>query len=401
MSLGRNLKRLIEQHGYVATRNNFADAIREGRINPRTVSIRGLAEGLLGSQWKLKIQNRNGRVFETGLLEAGSTEAVDASAFADITGQLLVNEIKAKYETADFVGDQLVETVPITNGNIGPQRTPWLSNVVDDASTIQPGMPYPKTSFTEQYIDYPAPEKFGEICQVTMEAIYSDLTGQILDSAGDVGRRVRINKEERILNVVAGITNNHKWNGTSYNTYQTATPWINVKNGQVITDWTHLNEMEQLLVQMTDPVTGKPILVKAEWLLTVPYKYYTLKRVQHATDVRTGDGASTTMATYAPSPLETNYTLLKSPFLYQRLTAATTATPLPGGGVSAANAKEYVFLGSKQAFVWRQAEPMTTVEAPAQAPANFYQDIALAVKAREWGVAAVRDPRYVVKSYNA
>lgn len=407
MHVGKNLRRVAEQHGFRMAFQNFNEALKKGDINAkRDISIREIAEGMLGHNWYSKLEAyagqrrvsgvREGRIVSA--TEGASTEAVDASAFADITGQLLVNEVKQGYESADLVGDELVETIPITNGNLGPQRTPWLSQVVDDASTIQPGMPYPKTQFTQQYIDYPAPEKFGEICAVTMEAIYSDLTSQIYDSANSVGRRVGINREERILKIVLGISNNHSWNGSSYNTYQTSTPWINVKSSNPITDWTHINELEYLFMNMVDPVTGKAIMVKPEWMLVMPYKYYTHKRILTATDVRTGDGASTTMATYAPTPLETNYKLIRSQFAFNLLTLASASG---GGGITAANAKEYAYFGSKKAFVWRQAEPMTVVEAPTGNPMEFNQDIALAVKARCWGVAAVRDPRYVVKSYNS
>jgi hypothetical protein len=403
MSVGTNLRRLIESNGYETARANLIESVITGKINPRRdIHIRDLAESLLGPAWALKLQARN-----AGVRLSEADEAVDPSAFADITGQLLVNEIKAKYETADFVGDELVETVPITNGNLGPQRTPWLSDVLNDASTVQPGMPYPRTQFTEQYIDYPAPEKFGELCEVLMESIYSDLTGQILDSAGSTGRRVRINKEERILDVVLGIVNNFKWNGTSFNTYYSTAPaapanasftWVNVKSGQVIIDWTHINELEQLFANMLDPVTGKPINVNPEWMLVMPVKYYTHKRILTATDIRTGDGASTTQATYAPSPLETNYKLLKSKFAFQRSSATASVN---GGGGSAASAKEVAIYGSKKAFVWRQAEPMTTIEAPANNPAQIERDVAVQVRAREWGVAAVRDPRFVTYSYNS
>lgn len=388
MSLGQNLKKLCEAHGYHTARQHFVDGLAAGKINLNQVRLRDLAESFMGPTWAAKLRKR-----AEGLRTVGeSTDAVDASAFADITGQLLVNEVKQKYSAPEFIGSQIVETIPITNGNLGPQRTPWLSNVIDDAYTIQPGMNYPRTAFVENFIDYPAPEKFGEICAVTMEMIYSDLTAQARDSAGDVGRRTALNKEERIAKVVLGVVNNHSWNGTSYNTYQTSTPWINKLTGKTVLDWTNINDIEQLFVNMLDPNTGKPIFVKPEWVLCMPAKYYTIKRIFAASDVRTNDGASNTQATYAPSPIETQYSVYKSPVFFQQL---------KNSGVSASNANEYVLMGNRRAFVWRQAMPLEVVEAPAQNPAQFHQDIAIQIRAREFGVAGVQDPRFVALSINA
>ena len=56
-----------------------------------------------------------------------------------------------------------------------------------------------------------------------------------------------------------GVTNNYKWRGMSHNTYQTSTPWINVKGGNELVDWTDVDGAEQLLADILDPNTGEPI----------------------------------------------------------------------------------------------------------------------------------------------
>jgi hypothetical protein len=392
MSLGKNLKRLIESDGYNATRSRFIDSLAKPEIN-RLVSLREMAEGFMGPQWAVKLGRYNAGVRE-------STDAVDASQFVDITGQLLVQEIKQKYEGADYIGEKLVTTVPITNGNLGPQRVPGLSKVTTAPATVQPGMPYPQAGFVQEYWDFQPVRKFGHVCSVTMEMIDSDLTQQARESAGSVGERVHDEKEENILSTVMGLGatyNTHSWNGTTYNTYQATTPWVNVKSGQTITDWTHINEIEQLAAQMTDPRTGKPIKVKFDWVLCMPYKYPTLMTIFNAVQVRRGDGASTTNATYSNSPLNFDYPLYKSARAFQLRTATTTTSM---GTASAATAKEAVYFGSSKAFVWRQYKPFTVVEAPANNPAEFHQDIALQVKAMEAGVAGVAEPRLTYYSYN-
>lgn len=406
-SLGKTLRTWAEAHGHRQTLDMFVDGLRSRRINPNEVSIRELAESYMGPDWQgqLRLLGRNPSALRSmgdDVAFAESGDAVDSSAFANITGQLLVNEVKAQYEPGDMIGDMVCSTVPVTNGNLGTQKVPYLSPAVDPLTgqlrTVQQGMEYPRTEFQEQYITYPAIRKFGEICAVTMEAIYSDLTQQIRESAGSVGLRIRQEKEEVILRTVLGIDNSFSWNGTSYNTYQASTPWINTVGSTPFLDWSSLNSAEQLLVQMTDPVTGKPIKVQPNALLVMPAKYYTFMRTMNAIEVRTGDGASNTQATYAASPLATNYPVLKSQYARQLL--ITSAANL-GAGLTATQADEYWYLGDfKRAFVWRQYLPFETFVAPPGTPDEFQRDVVLQVKAREAGVAGVRDPRFVVKMYS-
>jgi hypothetical protein len=323
-----------------------------------------------------------------------ASEGVDASSFTAITGQLLVNEIKDKFDLAKLIGDDVCETIPVTNGNLKEQKVPWLSNVIDSVEKVEEGMPYPHTTFSPNYIEYPAIEKIGKICAVTMEAIYSDLTGQILDSAGSVGTYCGLAREERILKVVLGLVNNHKWNGNSYNTYLSSGAWTNLVGNFVLKDWTSVNTLEQLFTNMLDPNTGKNILIEPKQMLVMPANRYRAIRAFSANVTRSGDFATSGNPDQieAPNPLDKDYQILTSPHARRLLTES---------GVSTSIADSYVFLGDfKKAFIWREAKPLTVVEAPAQNPREFEQDIALAVKASLMGVAAVRDPRYVVFGVN-
>jgi hypothetical protein len=409
-SLGKYIREVANQSGARQAQAYVAEALADEKITMDDFSLREMAESYLGPNWYAKLDAYRNRM-PVGMSPDGeaifaeSGDAVDSSSFSNITGQILFNEIKQKYNAAGFIGDQLCSLVPITNRNLSTQKTPWLSAVVDTPALVNQGMPYPHTEFSEQYIEYPAPVKFGRICSVTMEMIFSDLTMQARESAGTVGLRHRQHKEEMILSTVMGLINSHKWNGTTYNTYQTTTPWVNVISGSTLTDWTSLEAMEQLLAEMTDPVTGKPIEIDAQQLLVMPRKFYTARQILHATEVRKGDGASNTQATYSESPLDTMYPILMSKYAYKLLTS--TAAPagwsnhIGAGSFNATAAKEYCFLGDFQkAFVWRQAMPLEVITAPPMMPEDFHQDIVLQVKTREFGVAGVRDPRYVVKLYN-
>ena len=88
-SLGKKLKEFGQQNGLAKTKQYFSESIAKGDINPRGISLRGLAEGIIGDDWADQLNRFNGpdRVF----MEA--TEAVDASNFAAITGQILITTV--------------------------------------------------------------------------------------------------------------------------------------------------------------------------------------------------------------------------------------------------------------------------------------------------------------------
>jgi len=384
----RKLRESAKTNGVHATGSALIEEVNGGKVDPRRLSIRKLAEAFMGEGWAehLDRYNKTGRVLE-------SAEAVDPSAFAAITGQLLVNEVREKYKLPSMVADSLCSTIPVTNGNLGPQRVPYLSDVSNDSDIVEPGMPYSQTRFSGQYIDHPAIIKKGKICSVTAEAIYSDLTSQIIDSARSVGTRVALGREEDILKVVLGITNPHSWNGSSYNTYlSSGSNWINTVTSFSLTDWTGLNTLEQLFTKMKDPVTGKPIMIEPKQIFVMPAQKYSVRRILNATAVESGNYATSgnPSRTVSDNPLDSNYEVITSAHAFNLLTDAAI------GNVSESNANLRVYLGDfKRAFVWREAKPLTVVEAPPQNPLEFNNDIVLSVKASLWGVAGVAEPRAV------
>lgn len=373
------------------------------KIGHGQMSIRAIAEGIMGEGWHERYR-KGCYHLQMGLRE--SSAAVDVSAFSNITGQLLVDRIRDNYDAPQFIGDSLFEIAPVTGGNLGMHREPWLSRTRNDPGLLQPQQEYPETDFIEQYIDLPALEKRGQRCSISMEMIFADKTKQAMNRAEDIGFRLRYNREERQLKVVAGLVNNWVYMGTGYNTYSTGNGlYINEKSSNAIADYRQVAELELMFSNMTDFVTGKAVLVDPSGMqiLHVPYKTPELKIALHAARTRNGP-----FAVSAPNvqqeidevPLinDVDYPLIKSVILWHLLVDAVAAG---GQAYSAAAAKEHVWMGHfKKAFVYREAMPFTTAQAPPGNPAEFNQDIAVQVKAMEWGVAGVQDPRQVVHSYN-
>ncbi|HEX2475507.1 MAG TPA: hypothetical protein VHK01_12215, partial [Lacipirellulaceae bacterium] len=220
------------------------------------------------------------------------------------------------------------------------------------------------------------------------EAIFFDRTHLVLSRASEVGELLGLNKEKRLVDLVIGVTNNYKWKGTSFNTYQAATPWINVLTGNELIDWTNVDKAEQLFADILDPATGEPVLVSGTTVLVMPAYRHAAHRVFHAAEL-TFTAAGSATATVAASPLS-GYRVHDSRVAYRRVIAS---------GVAAADAKKWWFVGDfRRAFAYMENWPITVTQAPVGSEAEFNNDIVLRFKASERGAAAVLNPRYVVKN---
>lgn len=403
-SLGKKLKEFGHQNGLAKTKHFFSESISKGDIAVDRISLRGLAEGIIGDDWAEQLNRFNGP--DRTFMEA--TEAVDASNFAAITGQILITTVQEKYKLASFIGDQLVSNIP-AGQNLASEIIPWLSDISPSPEVVQPGMPYPQTQFSGNYVRLPAIEKVGRICAITAEMIYSDKTSQALASAESVGTYCGLVREERILNTVLGLTGSYVY-GTatgaevSLNTYSTTAQagmtygFINKIGSYSLSNFASINTLEQLFYQMKDPNTGKPIDIfgPGMQMLVMPFQKYTASRILNPQTVSKNGPYATSGEVEqleSPNPLDNNYGLL---------TSSHARNLLVTSGISASTADKYVYLGNfKKAFVWREAKPMEVVQAPANNWAEFNQDIAVAIKASWWGSAGVKDPRYVVQGLPA
>ena len=241
--------------------------------------------------------------------------------------------------------------------------------------------------FGEDDIETPSTIKHGLIVAVTREAIFFDRTNLILSRAAEVGEVLGLNKEKRLVDLVIGATNNYKWKGTAYDTYQAAAPWINTLTDPLL-DWTDVDQAEQLLAGILDPSTGEAVLATATTLLVGPALQSTAQRILRATELRYGANTDTVQTFYA-NPLAGQYNLAVSRLATRRLAAS---------GVSAAAAAKYWFLGDfRRALAYMENWPITVTQSPANSEADFNQDIVVRFKASERGAAAVINPRHLVK----
>lgn len=378
----RELRRRYQLDGPQRTVEHLSEALRAGHLQPHDFSLRELAESLVpdGLEWVRTLDTR-----QTGgvpLLEAG--DGVDVTAFLNVTGQVIYQQILSAYQQEAFVVSKLVSTIPT---RMDGEKIPGASRVAANLDEIHPGMPYPSLGFGEDFIETPATAKHGLIVPVTREAIFFDRTHVVLARAAEVGEILGLHKEKRLLDVVIGAVNPFKWRSTSYDTYQTSGAWINELAGNELVDWTDVDAAEQLFADMLDPATGEPVLVEPNTVLVMPAYRRAAERVFGAVEIRHQPSGAATQ-TLAPNPLS-RYRVEQSRLAYRRIVAA---------GESALDAKKWWFLGDfSKAFAYMENWPITVTQSPPGSEAEFSQDILVRFKASERGAAAVLNPRYVVK----
>lgn len=372
------LKRRYDLDGPQKTVSHLREALDERHLAPDSFSLRELFEALVpdGREAVRMLDPRqDGNTIN--LLEANS--AVDTSAFSNITGQIVYSAVLQAAQNPMFIGDSLCTTIQTRfNG----ERIPGIGQIGDKAETVDEGQPYPFVGLNEDYIDTPATTKRGMIVPVTKEAVFFDRTNLVLTRAADVGKWLGLNKEKRIISVVTGITNNYKWKGTTYNTYQTTTPWINDKTSSALVDWTDIEILLLLFDAITDPNTSEPIIVVPNTLVVPSALLITAQRILNAPQMRFGDGASNTTQYEMKNVLAGRYNIVSSPYVKSVST----------------DADNYYFGDPKQAFAYMENWPITVVQAPPNSDAEFNRDIIAQYKCSERGVAAVVEPRAMCRA---
>ncbi len=323
----REFRRRFELDGQAATQQHLTEALSQKHLKPEDFSLRDLAEQFCGPAW---VESLDPRRDTSAILEA---DGVDVTAFRNITGQLVFSKVMEGYQHEQFVVSRLVETIPT---RFDGEKIPGVSKLGDRAEKVPPGMPYPTYGFGEDYIETPSTTKHGFIVPVTREAIFFDRTHLVLSRAAEVGEALGLNKEKRLLDVVIGAANTFKWRGTTYNTYQTATPWINSLSANELVDWTDVDAAELLHAGMLDPDTSEPILLRGSHVLVTPAYRHAAHRVFEAAEIRYTSGSTETVAA---NPLAGQYSVHVSRLLLRRVIAS---------GETEANGKKWWFRATSE-----------------------------------------------------
>ncbi len=381
-------------------------------LKPAMFSIRECAEAFCGEAW---VDHLNpGALFNRGrggmvpIREA--TDAVDVTAFSNITGQIVYYQIKQAWDQATLIGDALVEK---SQTDLDGEKVPWISPIVGNGFKVHPGMPYPSMGFNEEWIQTVALDTYGLIVRVQKLAVFYDRTGQVLKEAGNVGASLGRNYEFRILDTALGAAGTplFNWKGVSYSPYQTnGTFWTNDVYSNPMFDWTAFRRVENLAAQVLEPDlqgggVNMPIEIDLDSVLCMPYREPDLRRLIHATELQMYNLANApTSRTGSPNAdVIKQYKIFSSKVLRRRAIDALGLNGTTGSGVAgipdSSQADELYFMwdSKRKPIVYKTNWPLVVVNAPPQNMEEFTQDIVFQAKASERGNASWQDPRMMFR----
>ena len=367
------------------------------RMRPEEFSLAHLGRGMLGDElFEDHFSPDSKRL--TGmrpLLEAGEG-AIGASTFANtnaftaaIAGLMEVGVLE-KYRAPEFITDALFPAVPSRmfegKKNIGTQ------NVGDKAEQREPGMPTTRVRFGERWIQQPRTVENALSVEVTQEAVYLDLTGQVLEEAGNLGTWLAYRKEIRGINAFLGVSNSYNYNGTNYNTYISAGYYDNkIASGNALTHWTNVQNAWLKMQLATDPDTGVYAGFSPDTLVVVPQLFMTAKAIVGADMVQFRD-ASTSASNIRQfdNPIRGVGVsqVMVSPLIYQQAIAAN------GLNLSASNGASLWFaLASGKFGQYAQNWPLRTQQAAPGQLDMIDRGIVFYLKGDERGEFWVTQPR--------
>jgi hypothetical protein len=374
------------------------------RLRPTDFSLRDLAECIVGDDWSQKMRPdimQQASLMEQArpLVEAG-TGAVMPSAFADINAftavvaGLLEVSVMEGWQNPEFIADQLMPTE--NTRMFEGRKVIGTTRIGDLAEPRLPGNPTKRAQFGERWITQARTVENALSCEVTQEAVYLDLTGEVLEQANSVGDWIGWRKELRTIDAFIGVTNTYVYSGTGYNSYLTSGYFTNSLTGNELLHWTNIQTIELLFRDMLDPATNTRVRIQPNRILVNQEKWYTLMAILKATSVEYRDIPGSTSAAqqirHFENPLK-GYTALTSPLVYQRCTDAS------GLNLSASNAGKIMWVWEAGKFAkYAQNWPQRVQQAAPNQADMIDRGVVLFVKADERGIPMIYEPRRSVQS---
>jgi hypothetical protein len=377
----RTIKEQREAVGEKRIALKLVNLINDGKITPDEFSLFGLWEALGRPRLKKQEPIPSGFVSED---DFEITEAMDSSAFPQITGALINKVVTQAYDLAYGAGDQLVEPIPSS------LREETLVGFGDDSALkeVPEGMDYQEGSITEKYHKIKN-RKFGRIIGLTAEMVKFDQTAQMIRRSRRVGEMAKSKKEEIIMNAVLELVSTGEYaawrpQGTATTLYSNTStdPFSDSAfdnlGTNALADETDVDEMMQLFAAATDE-KGNPITVDPGVL----FCGLSLEAVA-AKILRSGQAVKLTSPAGVTNIYSGRIVPISSVWVDQKLGTA------------------YWLLGDfKKQFVYTEVFPLQVFQAKSGSTAEFERDVVYRFKARLMGGCGAVSNRYVAMSTGA
>jgi len=397
------------------------------RLDPHEISLRGLAESVLGENWdrqmgKVRAWLQLRELFESDptnegrtVLEDDGAGAIMPSAFANInaftavaSGLLEVGILEA-YESPEFIADQLAPVEP--SKQFEGRKTIGAARLGDVAEERLPGMPTKRVQFGERWLTQPRTVENSLACELTQEAVYLDLTGgQVTEHANSVGDWLAYRKELRVIDSFIGTGQESgapgyniylfNYKGTSYNPFAAAGALYDndITSGNELLYRANIQAAEIKFRDMVDPETATRIRVTPNTMLVNREKFYVAEDLFTADKVEFRDSPGATSGDkatrYGNNALKGKYRVLESPLVFERCDAADGLNL----STAASGTIWWLFESGTRTHSYIQNWPLRTQTAAPNQVDMIDRGLVLFVKADERGIPMWKDPRRVVRN---
>jgi hypothetical protein len=369
-----------------------ADGTQRPKLDPNSVSIQALYEGLVGSKDSLPSYARSSSAYNYIELQ----EQVESTAFPSAIGMLIASRVMDAYNQIALVGDSLVTKMTSRQRN---ERIVGFTSL-EGPLEVAEGTPYQESGFGEKYVTTEAFKK-GRIIEVTEEAIFFDQTGQILMRASRIGEMAAQERERTILAGVLDVGSGAAGYHDVYRPNGVATPLYTapalLATPTPLTTWQQFNTvLQHHALNITDDraVVGErePILWNPRQVLVARQNLGTISSIMAATMFQFQPGATdASVVTTGPNPLSSlmpGLSVVSSPMV-------DFLANVPGSRYD--DARDWFVGDFPKQFVWNEIWPIQTSRSRQDDEAAFRRDIIARFKVRYFGGIAAIDNKYVVK----
>ena len=370
---GQDLRKLYESDGPQEFCGKMLALLREEKdkrkVKPEDFSLRELWEAV-GRPAFGKMRQDLALLDERVLRE----DALNTQAYSVITGELIAQKVIEGYDAVEAIGDQLVTVMPSKRRN---ENIPGF-NALDMPVEVSESEDYPELDgLGEKYVTSQATKK-GMIISVTEELVMEDQTGLLLQRAGMVGERIRLDREKTILTGVQDVNSTvYKPSGSASALYSSG--HSNLVASNALADWTDLDKAYAAFRNLKDEVSEHVLQRWSQFKLLVPVSLGgTAHRIVSATEVRATVGSNESVTT------ENRFRGLNPPLSSPYLDDQSTSTWYVGD--------------FKRQFVWHEVWPLQTFRQREDSESRFVRDVVARFKARYLGGIAAIDYKYVVKN---
>lgn len=370
MALG--FREIVEANGVQTAGIQLYEIAVEKKKTLKEWGLRELHEAFCGDNVKNFLDNRLG--YHPAFANVQEAD-VQSSAFSNIVGVLLTNEVIAAYDAVPKIGDQLVK---IYKTKLKEERVAGFTPS-DDPEDVNEDQEYPGAGLSDKYVTLPDPKKKGKVIYITEEAIFYDQTAQIIERAQMIGERIAETREKRIISGVCGGHQCYRPAGILTSLYG-GTPQLVGSNALV--DYTDLEKCElEGLGAMVDEHSNK-ISVRAKIILVPRALWRTALRILNTTQVTVLTG-SNTIDSYAANPYKPGELVpLMSDFVSTYTSNSTSW-----------------FMGDPQKqFRWKEVYPIQTFRLMDNSLLKFQKDVEFAYKVRYKGDIFAIDNKYFCKN---